>query len=127
MAAQRINPPSLMTPLAAYCQVARKGSIVATAGQVAFDAQGKVVGEGDIQAQTRKTLENVRDALNAAGASMEDVIKTTVFLSDLANYRGMNVVYSEFFGKAPPARSTVRADLVLPSLLVEIEALAVVG
>ena len=58
--------------------------------------------------------------------TLNDVIKTTIFLSDFANYKGMNVVYNEFFEAAPPARSTVRCDLVLPTLLIEVEAIAVV-
>ena len=126
MPAQRLNPESLSKPMASYCQVVRKGPIVATAGMVALDVSGNVVGEGDIVAQTRQTLENVKNALEAAGASMKDVIKTTIFMSDFANYKGMNSVYNEVFRDAPPARATVRADLVLPSLLVEIEAIAVV-
>ena len=125
MAAQRINPAGLPTPLAAYSQVVKSGSIIATAGAVALDADGNVVGEGDIEAQTRKVLENIKTALAAAGASMQDVIKTTVFIADMSDYKGMNSVYDEFFSDAPPARSTVGAQLVLPSLLVEIEALAV--
>ena len=123
---QGINPESLSKPLAAYCQVARKGCIVTTAGMIATDAAGQVLGEGDIRVQTRQTLENMKAALGAAGASLADVIKTTIFLSDFADYKGMNEVYGEYFGEHPPARSTVRADLVLPSLLVEIEAIAVV-
>lgn len=126
MDAQRINPPTLSTPMAAYSQVVRKGNLVTTAGMVALDAQGKVVGEGDIAAQTRQTLENVRHALEAAGASLRDVVKTTIFITDFANWPAMNRVYSEYFNAAPPARSTVRADLVMPALLVEIEAIAVV-
>ena len=126
MSAQRLNPDTLPKPLAAYCQVARKGSIVTTAGMVALDGNGNVVGEGDIESQTRQTLENLKNALQAAGASLSDVIKTTIFLSDFANYKGMNGVYNEYFGDHPAARSTVRTDLVLPSLLVEIEAIAVV-
>jgi len=124
--AQRINPDSLGTPLAAYSQVVRKGSIVTTSGMIAFDPSGNLVGEGDIKAQTKQTLDNVKNALEAAGASLNDVIKTTIFLSDFSNYKGMNEVYDEFFLSAPPARATVRADLVLPTLLVEIEAMAVV-
>jgi len=125
MPAQRINPKGLPTPMAAYSQVVRKGSIVSVAGMVSSDADGKVVGEGDIRAQTRQTLENMKKALAAAGASFSDVIKTTVFITDFANYKGMNEVYSEYFGQHPPARATVRADLVLPAWLIEIEALAV--
>lgn len=126
MHVQRINPESLPKPLAAYCQVTRKGIIVTTAGMVAIDAKGKIVGEGDISAQTRQVLSNLKIALEAAGASMKDVMKTTIFLTDLANYKAMNAVYDEYFGDHPPARSTVCAKLVLPALLIEIEAIAVV-
>ena len=125
MEERRINPESLATPLAAYSQVVRKGNIVTTAGLIATNSEGKVVGEGDIQAQARQTLQNLTAALEAAGASVKDVVKTTVYLSDMANYRGMNEVYNEYFGEHRPARSTVGAALVLPSLLFEIEAVAV--
>ena len=126
MEAQRVSPESLPTPMAAYCQVVKKGPIVTTAGMVALDGDGNVVGEGDIVAQTRQTLENVKTALEAVGASMQDVVKLTIFLSDFAHYKGMNSVYNEYFKDAPPVRATVRAELVLPSLFVEIEAMAVV-
>ncbi len=126
MEAQRLNPDNVMKPLASYCQVVRKGNIVTTAGQVALDSAGQIVGEGDIAAQTRQTLENLKNALAGAGAELTDVIKTMIFIADLADYKGMNQVYDEYFAEAPPARSTVRADLALPGLLVEIEAIAVV-
>ena len=126
MEAQRINPDTVMKPLASYCQVVRKGNIVTTAGQVALNAAGEIVGEGDIVAQTRQTLENLKNSLAAAGADLTDVIKTMIFIADLADYKGMNQVYHEYFADNPPARSTVRADLALPGLLVEIEAIAVV-
>ena len=64
----------------------RKGSIVTTAGMIALDAEGNVVGEGDIGAQTRQTLENLKTAVEAAGAALSDVIKTTIFLSNFDNY-----------------------------------------
>ena len=126
MEAQRINPDNLCKPLASYSQVVRKGNIVTTAGTVAINVEGEIVGKGDIVAQTRQTLENLKNSLAAAGAEMNDVIKTMIFISDLANYKGMNEVYDEYFAENPPARSTVRADLALPDLLVEIEAIAVV-
>ncbi len=93
---------------------------------MAIDSAGAIVGEGDIVAQTRQTLENLKNALAGAGAELTDVVKTMIFIVDLADYKGMNQVYDEYFAEAPPARSTVRADLALPGLLVEIEAIAVV-
>lgn len=126
MNVQRINPDTLPKPMAAYCQVVRKGSLVTTAGMIALDTSGNIVGEGDIVAQTRQTLENLKNALESVGASFRDVIKTTIFLSDFSNYKGMNAVYNEYFADHPAARSTVGAEIVLPSLLVEIDAIAVV-
>ena len=127
MTVQRFLPPTMMKPLGSYCQSARRGNIVATAGVAAVDRDGKVVGGNDIVAQTRATLDNLKLALEAAGASISDVIKVTVFLTDFANYKGFNVAFDEFFANDPPARATVRADLVIPALLIEIDAIAVLN
>ena len=87
--------------------------------------QGGKLAEGGIEGQTRQALENVKSALALAGASMADVAKCTVFLTDAANFQGMNKVYREFFPTDPPARSTVAvAALVLPGSLLEIECIA---
>jgi len=126
MQVTRLNPPSLPKPPAAYSQVVREGSLVTTAGMIALDAEGRVVGEGDIAAQTRHVMVNIETALGAVGASLSDVVKTTIFLSDMAHYQGMNAVFNEYFQGNPPARSTVQAGLALPSLMVEIEAMALV-
>lgn len=126
MDVQRLNPPSLPTPPAAYAQVVRKGLLVTTSGMVSQDSSGKVVGEGDVGIQTRQVLENIKSALDSVGASLEDVVKTTIFLSDMIHYQGMNAVFNEYFEGHRPARSTVQSGLVLPSLLVEIEAIAIV-
>jgi 2-iminobutanoate/2-iminopropanoate deaminase len=127
MNVQRFVPSTMMKPLGSYCQSARRGNIVATAGVAAVDRDGKVVGGNDIVAQTRATLDNLKFALEAAGASISDVIKVTVFLTDFANYKGFNAAFDEYFAKDPPARSTVRADLVIPALLIEIDAIAVLN
>lgn len=127
MKVQRFIPPTMMKPLGSYCQSARRGNIVATAGVAAIDKNGQVVGANDIVAQTRATLDNLKYALEAAGASISDVIKVTVYLTDFANYKGFNTAFDDYFAKDPPARATVRADLVIPALLIEIDAIAVVN
>ena len=124
---ERVNPDGLARPLAAYSQVVRAGSLVTTAGLIALDSDGQVVGEGDVAAQVRKTLENLVVALESVGATLDDVIKTTLYLADMGDYRAMNDVYNEFFESSMPARATVQAALVLPSLLFEMDAIAVVG
>ena len=89
------------------------GDFVFLAGQGPLGSDGRVI-EGDISLQTRKTLENFRKVVEAAGSSLDDVVSTTVYLKDLEYFGSMNEVYSEFFAAAPrPARATVRADLLL--------------
>ena len=127
MEIQRVNPAGLATPLAAYSQVGRAGSLVTTAGLIALDAEGKVVGEGDVEAQVRKTLDNLVIALESVGASLDDVIKTTLYVSDMADYKAVNDVYNGYFADIRPARATVEAPLVMPSLLFEMDAIAVVS
>lgn len=127
MAKECIVPTGLSAPIAPYSWATRTGSLVFVAGNAALDNQGKVVGDGDIRQQTEKSLENIRITLEAAGATLNDVVKTTVFLTDVANYTGMNEVYRRYFPTEPPARSTVLAGLVVTGLLVEIEAIASIG
>ena len=105
MKIERCNPDTLAKPLAAYSQVVRAGSLVTTAGLIALDSDGKVVGEGDVAAQVRKTLENMVAALDAVGATLDDVIKTTLYLADMGDYAEMNAVYNEFFEGSRPATS----------------------
>ena len=126
MSIQRINPSKLQTPLAAYSQVVKKGPIITTAGLIPTNTDGSIVGEGDIKKQTTQTLENLVIALAAVGATLDDVVKTTIYLSNLENFKEMNEVYNKYFEKSPPARATIGAQLVLPSLLFEIDAIAIV-
>ena len=103
------------------------GGFIFTAGQVGIDpATGNVV-EGGIQAETRQVLTNVRSILEAAGVSLEAVVKTTVFLRDMNDFAAMNAVYAEFFTHNPPARSTVAVAGLPNGVAVEIETVAVVG
>jgi 2-iminobutanoate/2-iminopropanoate deaminase len=112
-------------PIAPYSPGIKAGNFVFTSGQVAFDPMtGEIVGSTTAE-QTEQTLKNLSDVLEAAGSSLEHVIKTTVFLSDLNDFKEMNAVYGKFFQSNPPARSTVQAGLVL-ELKVEIEAIAII-
>jgi 2-iminobutanoate/2-iminopropanoate deaminase len=110
-----------------YSQAIRVGDFVFTAGQLAIEpVTGKLV-EGGIEEQTRQVLRNIAAVLEAAGSSLDKVVKTTVFLKDMGDFRAMNEVYGEFFADKPPARSTVEvADLALGAL-VEIDAIAIAG
>jgi reactive intermediate/imine deaminase len=104
------------------------GRLVAVSGQVPLDAGGQLVGADDPEAQIRRVFENVRTALSAAGAGFEDVVKITVFLTDLADLEVFRRVRDEYVARdTPPASSLVRvASLVNPAFRVEVEALAVV-
>jgi len=109
-----------------YSQGVRAGELIFTAGQAGLDpTTGRLV-EGGIEAQTRQTLENLSSILQAAGSSLSQVVKTTVFLKDITDFQAMNRVYAEFFGDDPPARSTVQVAALPLGALVEIEAVAVV-
>jgi enamine deaminase RidA (YjgF/YER057c/UK114 family) len=95
---------------------------------VSLDASGKLIGAGDIEAQTRQVFENLKAALGAGGASLADVVKITVFMTDLGGLATFRKLRNEYFPKDPPASSLVKvAGLVVPDLLIEIEAIAVVG
>lgn len=107
-----------------YSQGVQVGNLVFTAGQAAVDpATGQLVA-GNIEEQTRQTLRNLQAILEAAGCSMADVVKTTVFLTDINDFQAMNRVYAEFFPVAPPARSTVQVSALPLGARIEIEAIA---
>ena len=100
--------------------------MVFCSGQIALDPETGVVIEGDIAAQTRQVLENLGAVLAAAGASFAHVVKTTIFLADMADFAAVNAIYGERFPHDPPARSTVAASGLPRNVLVEIDAIAVV-
>ncbi len=124
MKSEIILPKGWEKPAAPYSHAVKKGNMVFMAGQVAFNEKGELVGKGDIKKQTKQTIENIRACLESAGAKMEDVVSTTVYLPDVSNYGGMNEVYREYFSDNFPARATVIAGLVKEELLVEISAVA---
>ena len=122
MPRQALQPEGLAKPRPPYSPVVISGEMVYTAGQVAYDETGTLV-EGGIEEQTRRALENVRTCLDAAGCTLDDVVKVTAFLADLGQLAGYNDVYREFFDEPYPARTSVQAGLP-PGVLVEIEAVA---
>jgi len=107
-----------------YSQAAIVGDLVFTAGQVALDPATGTVIEGGIEAQTARVMENIAAVLAAAGSSLSQVVKTTVFLTDMADFPAMNQVYAEAFGDHKPARATVAVAGLPLGVRVEIEAVA---
>ncbi|KAB2689579.1 RidA family protein [Brucella tritici] len=100
----------------------RAGDTVYISGQVPVGPNGQIV-EGGIEAQTKQVLENVKAALALAGATMEDVVKTTIWLEDARDFGRMNAVYDTYFPKEPPARTTVESRLMI-DIKIEVEAIA---
>jgi 2-iminobutanoate/2-iminopropanoate deaminase len=109
-----------------YSQAVRVGSFVFTAGQIPLDPTTGQMVEGGIEAQTRQALTNVSAVLEAAGTSLANVVKTTVFLADIGEFKAMNAVYAEFFPGAPPSRSAVQVAALPLGARIEIEAVAIV-
>jgi 2-iminobutanoate/2-iminopropanoate deaminase len=127
MSNQKILTDKAPKPIGPYSQgIIVDGRFVYTAGQVAIDPATNQVVEGDIKAQTRQVLKNIEAVLRAANASMDSVVKTTVFLKDFNDFASMNEVYAEFFSESAPARSTVEVGRLPRDLKIEIEAVAVI-
>jgi 2-iminobutanoate/2-iminopropanoate deaminase len=111
-------------PIGPYSAGVRVGNLVFTAGQIGLDpASGEIV-PGGIEAETHRVFQNLRGVLEAAGSSLDKVVKTTVFLRDMADFARMNAVYAEYFKGNYPARSTVQAAGLPKGVAVEIEAIA---
>ena len=107
-----------------YSQAIAANGLVLTAGQIPLDPRTGQLVPGDIRVQTKRVLDNLKAVLEAAGSSMDKVVKTTVFLRDLNDFGAMNEVYGEYFRENPPARSTVQAAKLPRDAAVEIEAMA---
>ena len=117
------NAPAAIGP---YSQAMVAGNFLFTAGQIALDpATGQIV-QGDVTAQTERVMRNLTAVLENAGASWSDVVKTTVYLQDMADFPRVNEVYGRMIGDARPARSTVQVAGLPRGVLVEIDAVAIV-
>lgn len=124
---KRVETASAPAAIGPYSQAIIANGFVYTAGQIPLDpATGQLV-EGDIAEQTRRVMQSLQAILEAAGASLQTVVKTTVFLQDMNDFAAMNGVYAEYFGDHKPARSTVQAARLPRDVKVEIEAVAVLG
>ena len=108
-----------------YSQAIRIGEFVFTSGQIPLDPKTGAFVEGGIAEQTEQVLRNLAEVLQAAGTSLEAVVKTTVFLADMDDFAAMNEVYGRYFSNEPPARSTVQAARLPRDARVEIDAIAV--
>ena len=125
-ARQEYRVEGLPEPFSHYTDAVRAGDLLFISGCVAIDADGKLVGEGDVVAQARQVFANVGLCLGAAGASFADVVKVTTFLTDIEDRAKINPVRQEVFGHARPASTLVEVSaLVLPEFLIEVEAVAV--
>ncbi len=118
------NAPEAIGP---YSQAVRTGDLVFASGQIPLDPRtGQSVG-GGVAEQTEQVLRNLSAVLEAAGSSLDRVVKTTVFLADMNDFAAMNEVYARYFSKEPPARATIAAARLPRDARVEIEAIALVG
>ena len=127
-----LTAPTVLTSNRPFSNVVRAGNTIYVAGQLPVDRDGNTIGARDVGAQTRQVLTNVRALVEAAGGEMIDVVKTTVYLTDITNHGPMNEVYREFFPSQFPARTTVEVSSLAPAMkgeghpyLVEIDAVAI--
>ncbi len=120
----RIIAPGAPTPKGPYSHAVRAGDFIFVSGQGPIDPKTNQWKLGDAASETRQTLENVRTILRAAGAELGDVVKCSVFLTDIGDFAAMNQVYAEFFGEVRPARTTVQATLPGRDTRVEIDCVA---
>jgi 2-iminobutanoate/2-iminopropanoate deaminase len=123
---QTISTESAPKAIGPYSQAVVHGGVAYLSGQIPLDpATGQLV-EGDIAVQTERVLQNLKAVLEACGASLGSVLKTTVFVRDMADFPKMNEVYTRYFGERPPARSTVQAARLPRDVAVEIDAIAAI-
>ena len=125
-ASRRISTKAAPAAIGPYSQAIKVGNFVYTSGQIPIDPATGSFAEGGIKEQTRQSLQNIKAILEEAGLTMENVVKTTVFMADMNDFADMNAVYAEFFAEPYPARSAVAVKTLPKGALVEIEVVAAV-
>jgi 2-iminobutanoate/2-iminopropanoate deaminase len=129
MAIQRmaVSSPDAPKAIGPYSQAISAAGLLFCSGQIPLDPKtGEMVGAGDVRAQARQVMENLRAVLTAGGASFATVVKTTIYLADLGDFGAVNEVYASCFTAEPPARATVQVAGLPKGALVEIDAIAIV-
>ncbi len=124
MTKQFVRTPNAPQPLGPYSQGIKAGNFLFVAGQGPIDPKTGQMSSEEIETQTRQTLENIKAIVEASGLSMRDLVKVSIFLKNVDDFRKMNEVYKTFFPENPPARTTVEAKLPAPGMLIEIDAIA---
>lgn len=127
MANEVITTPNAPAAIGPYSQAIKSGDLLFVSGQIPLDPKSKELVEGGIEAQTERVMHNLRAILQAAGASFEDVVKTTIYLTDSSDFPRVNQVYGSFFSDAPPARATVQVAALPLGASIEIDAVARLG
>ena len=124
----RIKSGAPWEPVMGYCRAVRAGQTVAVSGSAAIDADGQLVGEGDMYEQSRQCIRVISEALEAAGCTLEDVVRTRTYVTDIAQWEAVAKAHSDAFGAAPPATTLVEVTrLIDPAMLVEMEADAIIA
>jgi len=123
----RVQTDSAPKAIGPYSQAIKANGLVFASGQIPLDPATMQIVEGGIREQTERVMNNLSAVLQAAGSSFDRVVKTTVFLADLADFADMNETYARFFGEAPPARSTVQVSRLPRDVRVEIDLIALAG
>ncbi|QRM31493.1 RidA family protein [Microvirga sp. VF16] len=126
MTRSAIQTSDAAPPAGPYSQAIRAGDLLFVSGQLPLDPRGSLVGHGDIKAQTKQVFDNIAAILREAGSSLEQVVKTTVFLTSLDDFSSMNEVYASVFKSPYPARSTVEIGRLPGGMLLEVECIALV-